>query len=265
MIELLLGQDAPETAPAVGQVMFTTTGTTSWTVPAKVYEISAVAVNAGKNGIAAGNSTGGSGGDLRYAKSIPVTPGEVLSIVVAAANGLETCIKRGSTALLSAGNQGGFSSTLSTNIGGGNGGAGGTPIGTGSGFGSGGGGAGGYSGNGGIGARASGSSGGVSASSGFGGGGGGVGLFGPGANGVYGVSVSVDNSTFGGYGGGGGSSGNTGRAGLANAQSVSLGGYGGGYGGGGGGTVSGGSGGQGAIRIIWGKGRAYPSTNVADM
>lgn len=128
-----------------------------------------------KNGIAAGNSAGGNGGDLRYAKSIPVTPGEVLSIVVAAANGLETCIKRGSTALLSAGNQGGFSSTLSTNIGGGNGGVGGTLIGSGYGFGSGGGGAGGYSDNGGIGARASGSSGGVSASSGFGGGGGGGG------------------------------------------------------------------------------------------
>ena len=41
-----------------------------------------------------------------------------------------------------------------------------------------------------------------------------------------------------------------------------------GYGGGGGGNSSvfsgtGGDGGQGAVRVIWGAGRAYPSTNTA--
>jgi hypothetical protein len=43
--------------------------------------------------------------------------------------------------------------------------------------------------------------------------------------------------------------------------------YGGGGGGQGGSTNTGGagSGGQGAVRIIWGAGRAYPSTNTANV
>jgi hypothetical protein len=41
------------------------------------------------------------------------------------------------------------------------------------------------------------------------------------------------------------------------------------YGGGGGGATSGadtaGAGAQGAVRVIWGTGRAYPDTNTADV
>ena len=66
-------------------------------------------------------------------------------------------------------------------------------------------------------------------------------------------------------GGGVGLDGGTGGAG--NDGSGSQGGTGGNYGGGGGvgNQGGGGNGGPGAVRIVWGEGRAYPDTNASDV
>ena len=81
-------------------------------------------------------------------------------------------------------------------------------------------------------------------------------------------------------GGGGGSGGNNGTNGTTpqndgtNYYDAVTGGPGGDYGGGAGGvgtgpqntpTNLGGAGGKGAVRIIWGNGRAFPSTLTADV
>jgi hypothetical protein len=150
---------------------------------------------------------------------------------------------------------------------------------------SGGGGAGGYSGTGGIGGGSNPSNGayvnatagtgggggggagmatGTGANNYGGGGGGGVGLFGQGSNGVAGTIDLTQASPDGNMVGGGGSGGGPGGV----PPSPQLGGPGGLYGGGGGScngnsTASdGGNGGQGAVRIIWGNNRVFPSTNV---
>jgi hypothetical protein len=107
-----------------------------------------------------------------------------------------------------------------------------------------------------------------------GGAGGGVGIFGQGANGTGGFGTSVYTSAPG--GGGGGSGGGGGQGGTANFTGGNVGGMPGLYGGGGGGsTGSGNSGGYtrgdgnnvgsgGAVRIMWGPGRAYPATLTVD-
>lgn len=152
--------------------------------------------------------------------------------------------------------------------GGGAGGAGGTAVGGNGNSGAGGGGAGGYNGAGGAGGLANGTAGsnpavgsgggggGVGKSGWSGGGGGGVGLLGVGSDGV---------GT-----GGGGTGGSGGSAGLDYWQtSQNSGGNGGAYGGGGGGTgyeyqsEIGGYGGSGAVRVIIGPSRAYPSPVTA--
>ena len=275
-----------ETFP-VGQTAYTTAGTFTFTVPTNVTSISAVCVGGGGGG--AGGETGrddgvqgGAGGALCYG-TIPVTPGESLTITVGAGGnggssggngtaGGTTTISRGATNLITAGGgsrglerstgtvNGGTRSVDAsvTNSGGGNGGnSGGNSTNTGSG----GGGGGGYSGNGGNGGTTGngsagaggGGGGGGATSSGQGYGGGGVGILGAGANGTAGVL----NSSGGGVGsnGGGSTSGTRPNGGL--------------YGGGGGAcdddtNGSGGAGGRGAVRIIWGTGRSYPSTSVTD-
>lgn len=271
----------------VGQTSYTTAGTFTFTVPPGVYSISAVCVGGGGGG-GGGESgrnegvTGGGGGALCYG-TIPVTPGESLTITVGSGGngggsgndgtaGGTTTIVRGVTNLITAGGggagqerstgtvNGGTRSVDAsvTNSGGGNGGnSGGNSTDTGSG----GGGAGGYSGNGGAGGTTGngsagsggGGGGGGATSSGQGYGGGGVGILGAGANGTAGVL----NSSGGGVGsnGGGSTSGTRPAGGL--------------YGGGGGAcdddtNSSGGAGGRGAVRIIWGPGRSYPSTSVTD-
>lgn len=297
-----------ETAP-VGQQAYTSAGTNTFTVPAGCTSISAVCIGGGGGGAGSDGqprnqgNTGGGGGALAYG-TIPVTPGETLTVTVgsggnagangggAGGTGGDTTISRGATVLIRGGGGGGgtYRGTAGgsagtrtydasvTSTGGGDGGAGGTcSTAGGSNVGaSGGGGAGGYSAAGGVGGNG-GASGAVatagSASTGGGGGGGGgmtggntathsgsgggVGILGAGANGTAGT---VGSSTVNGGGGGGGSSGATG--GTAGAA-------GGAYGGGGGArednTVGGGAaGGVGAVRIIWGSGRSYPSTSVAD-
>ena len=147
----------------------------------------------------------------------------------------------------------------------------------------GGGGAGGYAGYGGrgytyAGATGGGANGGAYYSSTYGtGAGGGTGLNGQGTSGSRFAFTSDDvnyvysTSTSSGGGGEGGSGGQNGRQGE-NGQGYTNWGSngqirGGAYGGGGGGpgtSYGGGNGGQGGVRIIWGAGRAFPSTLTAD-
>ena len=251
-------------AAAPGQQVFTSSGT--FTVPAGVTSICAVAVGRGQNG-AAGNGMGtpgrgGEGGTLSYTNALSVTPGESLTVTIATSTSSstgETTLKRSSTVLLAAraGGQTSGQANVGTSF------AGGTAPAPAGAYGSGGGGAGGYSAAGGAGGSTGGGGSAGSGGSGGGGGsgniteysggGGGVGLLGAGSNGAAGSAS--------GGGGGGGSGGGAGTSGGA-------GGAGGNYGGGGGGgdiINAGGSGGGGAVRIIWGAGRSYPSTNTGDV
>lgn len=263
-----------------GQIAYTTPGTYSFVVPDRVNTICAVLVGPGSTG---GTGYGGAGGSLRYINDLPVTPGETLEVYVGAGGGYgstgPTTLKRGSnTLLLAASNNTGGNwtapeyPTASTSVGagpyggtvgGGNGGSGGTAGSYGS---PGGGGAGGYSGNGGnggyTGAAGSGGAGGGGGGAGGqspwnGGGGGGVGLYGQGSNGGGGGSY---------VGGGGGSGGADGDSYKYNVLSRGglYGGGGGGNGGGSGYTVGYSPGGNGGARIIWGAGRAFPSTLTTD-
>ena len=234
---------------------------------------------------------GGGGGGLAYG-TFAVTPGEVLTVVVGdggqgtaggvdANDGEDSTISRGATVLLNGGGGGGGlappdtsanaagsqantggvggTSTGTERDGGGTGGTGGRAAKNWAG-GAGGGGAG-YSGNGGNGGDGNnnalvtagsggGGSGGTTTTSACGGGGG-VGVVnGEGASGLVPPVV--------GTGGNGGSSGGAGFVG----NGVSHGGL---YGGGGGSddddvVFDGGDGAQGAVRIIWGVGRSFPST-----
>lgn len=264
-----------------GEYLDITTGTSSFTVPKDVFEISAVVVGGGGGGGGGETGrnqgvTGGAGGGLAYG-TFAVTPGEVLTVVVgtggnggAAGGGNGTAggassISRGATVLLQgAGGGAGLERSTATVTGGAStgtarvgGGAGGNSGGNSTDTGSGGGGAGGYSAAGGAGgttgagsnSTGGGGGGGGATNSGQGYGGGGVGLLGAGTNGTGGALNTVGSST----GGSGGANGT--RA------------AGGAYGGGGGACDddtdgAGGAGGQGAVRIIWGPGRAYPSTKV---
>ena len=252
-------------AAAPGQQVFTSSGT--FTVPAGVTSICAVAVGLGQNG-AAGDGMGtagrgGEGGTLSYTNSISVTPGESLTVTIATSTSGstgETTLKRSSTVLLAAraGGQTSGQANVGTSF------AGGTAPAPAGAYGSGGGGAGGYSAAGGAGgstgvggSAGSGGSGGGGGSGDiteYSGGGGGVGLLGAGSNGAAGSA--------GGGGGGGGSGGSAGTSGGAGGAG---GAYGGGGGGGGGVSSAGGAGGSGALRILWGSGRSYPSTNTADV
>ena len=246
----------------------------------------------------------GGGGELRYTNDIAVTPGETVTVVVGAAGpagpymynptvssggqskltvgGVDRVVANGGNPATgySAGGSGG-SGGIGT--GGGNGGAGGRPGSVGPG---GGGGAGGYSGSGGAGGSGfppGSSSGAYAGSTGYGGGGGGggggaynwdhsgnataggggggVGLLGQGASGGGGsLTSSTSTGANRGTGGSGGTGGSVTPAGGA-------------YGGGGsrstsgyyGNTGSSSAGAGGAVRIIWGENRAFPSTNTGNL
>ncbi len=266
------------TIPAPGQQAYTAPGTYSWTAPAGVTSISVVAVGGGGGGSSSWSNHGGAGGGLGYKNNITVVPGQTYTVVVGAGGTYSTSPTNGnnsyfvSTATVAGygAGQGGSGSTASTvNSGGGF---------TGDGGGRGGntsttydaGGAGGYAGHGADGnsvAAQTGSGGGggpCSYSSTYGsGGGGGVGILGQGSDGVSGCTLGT------GGGGGGGSGGQNGAFGEpSSSQSANGTIYGGAYGGGGGGggtSFGGGNGGSGAVRIMWGPGRSYPSTSVADI
>ena len=266
---------ATETFP-VGQQAYTTAGTFTFTVPNGCTSISAVVIGGGGGG---GNDaasdepgSGGGGGGLAYQASIAVTAGESLTVVVGAGGGSNTAggqsrISRGGTNLVAAnggnpgqspddGNAGGTGGTVVVGTGGAGGNGGVTADGNTQG--AGGGGAGGYSGVGGTGQSGSSTPASTAGAGGAGGGGGrnagggGVGILGSGSNGTAGAD---------GVGGGAGS------GGTAGSNSGTNNGAGGAYGGGGAGAAGGdtpGNGSGGAVRIIWGTGRSYPSTSVAD-
>lgn len=243
-----------------GEQLYTTAGSYSWTVPIGVTSVSVVCVGGGGNGST--TNGGGAGGALAYKNTISTTPGSVMTVNVGGSGQASTF----STVTANGGNAGGgtytsaIGGTYSGADGGGNGGAGGQGNG---GCGGGAGGAGGYAGAGGAGSptpstsglpgNGGGGGGGSSPSAGGcgGAGGGGVGLYGQGANGAGGPASGNE-------GGKGGSNGS------GASYSVNIGTSGGAYGGGGGGGYSysgflAGNGASGAVRIIWGTGRSFPS------
>lgn len=256
-------------AAAPGQTVYTGTAsantTGSWTVPAGVTSICILCVGGGAAGGTGYSGKGGGGGALSYANSVAVTPGETLSYqagrggAAGADIGGDTYLARGATYLCLAkggtNNTGGAaaSGTGDAKYSGGNGGVSGAspyPY-----YGAGGGAAG-YAGNGGAANAFSSGSNGAGGGGGAGGsgliqtsagGGGGVGLLGQGSDGAGGTGINPGNGGSGGAPGSGTAGGN--------------------YGGGGGcvNTGTAGAGGVGAIRILWGAGRAYPSTNTADV
>ena len=254
----------PSVDTPYGGVVFAASGTSyNWTVPANIYFISVVAVGAGGGLISTTAGSGGAaGGSLVYGNNIAVTPGEVLTITagVAVQNGAgsSSLVVQGGVTILSAGGGGrsnafGVSAptwggTKATD--GGNGGAGGGGGAYYSGLGGtllttsgGSGGAGGYGGNGGNGTSVGSTTITVGASGTAGGGAGGAGQTGGGPNSGGGVGIYGQGSN-GVYPGGAGSGG----SGVT---------YGGGRG------NPSGEAGDGVVRIIWGIGRAFPSTNVS--
>jgi hypothetical protein len=262
-----------------GQAVYTAPGTHNWVCPANVYQVDVVCVGGGGSGADSNSGGGGGGGGgLGYRNSISVTPGDLYTVFVGSGGNpvsFTTGLSGGNSYFISTeivfGGGGGGGLFPSGGAGGGyfplggNGGNGGTTVGNGSG----GGGAGGYSGSGGgggggrvNGANGAGGGGGGGGGGDFsfrGGGGGGVGLLGEGTSGSGGAGSSTTSGT-GGLGGSGG----------ANGSSGGSGGQGGVYGGGGAGhdnsnSTSSGPGASGAVRIIWGPNRAFPSTNTGDL
>lgn len=281
-----------------GQQAYTTAGTYTFTVPSGVTSICVLCVGGGSGGGV--TNIGNSAGGLSYSNSISVTSGESLTVVVGAGGaagvgGLNTytdggtggssTIARSSTVLVrglgghsgeaSVGSviyTGGYGNLWTDGGGGaagyqangGNGGAGynnaGTPQNGGNGT------AGSAGGGGGGGVDPNFFSGRIDNGQLFGGGGGGgIGLLGTGSSGTGGAAGSL----------GGGSGGDGGSSGTSGGSASGDGGNGGLYGGAGGergfnfpdtgyqyGTS--GAGGRGAVRIIWGAGRSYPS-NAANV
>ena len=240
--------DLNEAEPG-GEVVFDTAGATgSWEVPAGVTEVCVVMLAAGaRNRSGTYPTESGTGGRLRWINALTVTPSETLDYQVGQlglVNSADraTWLKRSSTTLLEAGITLASSTPTGGNVGGGDGGSGG--------FSSlsdawtGGGGAGGYSGAGGKGLNHGqtatadavkpqpGS--GAAAGGTQGQHGGGTGLYGIGPDGTL---ASPNGSDFG--------NGVFGRGVAVGTPLESF-------------PVGSG----GAIRIIWGPGRAFPSTNV---
>ncbi len=267
------------TLPA-GSMTFTTPGAATFVVPPGVTSVSVVVVGAGGAGpTGAASFGGGGGGALCYLNSITVTPGSSIPVVVGTggvggSNGSQSSFNGTIIANGGAGTTTAVGGLGGTGTGGAcfAGGAGGSFVGTGSQYHAGGGGAAGYNGNGGRGSDASGSGCPANATAGTGGGGGGGGGGsdpancgagsgggggGVGLNGLAGDGAGASSSCVcGGWGypGGGGSGGAPG-SGTGGPSGVG-GGAGGNYGGGGGSA----SGANGAVRVIWGAGRSFPSS-----
>ena len=266
---------AGDTYTTGGEAVFTTPGTTTWTAPAGVTSVCVVCVGGGGAGSRASSNPqyrgGGGGGALAWKNYIPVVPGQSYTVIVGAGgsispssdgssssfNGEAVIAGGGRTGITYSGGGGGTGTDTGANAGGGPGGNGAISE-TGSSQGGGGGGAGGYSAGGGVGSTLlnglPGEGGGGGGGSG-GAGGGGVGLYGQGSSGAGGNHFSSDT---------GGRAGSNGTPGSNGGEAPAYnGGAGGLYGGGGSGGNDagsyGGAGGNGAVRIIWGSGRAFPS------
>ena len=272
-------------ASVSGQQPYTSPGTYSWTAPAGVTSVSVVAVGGGGGGYQTWANTGGSGGGLGWKNNIAVTPGQSYTVVVGAGGssnggvgGNSYFINASTVEGCGGGNASSGANTSCANANG----YGGGYVGDGGGAGGyasnyqGGGGAGGYSGTGGAQrmAAAGGSGGGAGGdyySSTYGtGAGGGVGILGIGTTGTRhytpwsGFYAAGSGNGGGGEGGSGGETGYYGENPWSSMNQCSSSGCirGGNYGGGGGGAGTswgGGPGGSGAVRIIWGTGRSYPS------
>ena len=267
-----------------GQLTYNIPGIYSFICPPDVTSVSVVCVGGGGQGATSMgvDSNGGGGGGLGYKNNITVIPGNTYKVVVGDAgsknfwgdgvDGGDSYFKDISIVAGLGGKGGaiyGISGVGGTYFGdgGGNGGNGGAA----NSLQGGGGGAGGYSGNGGDGlSSASGSSGAGTGGAGGGGykaGGGGVGLLGEGSSGASASSGTIGNA------GSGGDDGKvptknfsyTNNSGVATTFSTSFPPKGGAYGGGGCSAPTYGAGGHGAVRIIWGDGRAFPSTNTGDV
>ena len=274
------------TGVAAGQQAYTSAGTYSWTAPAGVSSVCVVVVGAGGSGRKDHDSCGGGGGALAYKNNISVTPGSSYTVVVGSPGASITSVGNGqdggnsyfintSTCYAQGGRKGTQNSTAATSgkVGDGGGEGGGSSDNRGGACG-----AAGYSGNGGNSAYSNTQPG--AAPSGGGGsaaynfdqqgshGGGGVGILGEGTSGAAPGTNTNDGNGRGGSGGADGGFATSG-GGYFNAGTK---GDGGDYGGGGGrGTTvssyqtNSGAGGKGAVRIIWGNGRSFPSTNTADV
>ena len=280
----------PPPPPAVGEHEYISPGTYSWTAPDGVTSVSVVAVGGGGGGAGDHDGAGGGGGGLGWKNDIPVTPGQTYTVRVGA-GGL------GGEGNSTNGNPGQDSYFIDTGTVSGRGGDrgrgnfdgsatnGGSYTGDGGGRGgnnyssnqgshrTGGAGAGGYSGSGGdipssytsdAGSGQGGGGGGGAGGNNYqAGGGGGTGIYGQGGNGAgatYGANPARN-----GRGGSGGQDGQTAYfSGGSRGDGGFPGGAGGGtwYGNGSYGGYRGGHGGNGAVRIVWGDGRAFPSTNV---
>jgi hypothetical protein len=272
----------------VGQVLFETPGTATWTVPNGVTSICVLAIGAGGGGSAYGG--GGGGGGLAYMNNLTVIPGTVYNLQVGAGGGTTGATGTGAswfnTSSYFCASAGGNGTTGNNMTGGGGGGAAGYAGNGGNGGGTGvigsvySGGLGGVGSGtvtgvtvvvfaGGTGGRGSSlnatttAAGGGVGGSGAGGSGGYSGPKAGGGVGVYGQS-SVDsfgNATTPGTvtaaSGSGAQKNNGGSNGVSGISS-----NGENYGAGGSGT---GIGGKGALRIIWGSNRAFPSTNTQDI
>jgi len=267
-----------------GGHLFNATGSHTWTCPSHVEEVSVVCIGGGGGGGAAyWSGGGGGGGGLGWKNNISVVPGQSYTVVVGSGGSSQNAGSGGSggqsyfissATVKGSGGVGGTgtSSTSNQNYaggygggytgdGGGSGGLGGTSSGDTAGAG---GGAGGYSGSGGRG------SGGGSYTNGSGGGG--SGGSGGGGNSSNGAAPSGGGVGIYGQGSSGGSSsagGSGGTSGSSNGTSGGSSNTGGQYGGGGGGqsndsrNTPGCQGKFGAVRIIWGTGRSFPSTNTS--
>jgi hypothetical protein len=283
-----------------GQVQYTSSGTYSWIAPTGVTSVSVVAVGAGGGGQDNWANPCGSGGGLGWKNNIPVTPGQAYTVVVGA-GGQST--PSGASPTMLGGNSYFISLATVSGYGGGNAsgvltggpnanGYGGGWVGDGGGAGGnapnyqGGGGAGGYTARGGNGyetwqgsGTVGGAYGGSYYSSTYGtGAGGGVGLQGPTGwpspgNAFYNPFTGYNNTAGWGNGGSGAHGGGLGMYGenpFSGQGQSSSNIQGGDYGGGGGGPgtswpSAAGNGGVGAVRIMWGAGRAYPGTNATDV
>jgi hypothetical protein len=273
-----------------GQQEFSSSGT--FVAPAGVTSVSVVCVGGGGSGANSVNAnwppTGGGGGALGWKNNITVVPGQSYTVTVGAGGGSRSDEGNGfaggtshfiNTSTVSGGGGGGgnrggafINSATFTGDGGGQGGTAG-PLNN-AGYIGGGGGAGGYSGTGGFGASPQSTSNTGTGGNGAGGGGGGGGA---------GQCLNSSSNEGGGAGGGVGvlGQGNNGSGGTGRGAFDSVGsGNPGGSGSPGGATPGGGSGGRGRgtgssvttspggggrVRIIWGVGRSYPSTNTGNV
>lgn len=284
----------PPPPPAVGEALFRSAGTYSWTVPDGVTEVSAIAVGGGGGGAGDHDGTGGGGGGLGWKNNISVTPGDTLTVVVGnggnGGNGNGTYGNGGSTSyFISTGTVAGYGGDRGLPNNDGSSISGGGYNGDGGGRGGdnyssnqgshrhGGGGAGGYTGAGGDVPASYTSDGGNGRGGGGGagaggnnyqaGGGGGTGLYGQGSNG-QGGNYGSNPAQNGGGGSSANSSGTDGQTVYFSGGSRGDGGWPGGagggtwYGNGSYGGYRGGDGADGAVRILWGDGRSFPTTNV---